>query len=157
MTPRRDVQIGIYSSLCFFGCVLWAIVEAVAKTDRDWSMRFHVAMGGIGLSVLGFAWLVRRHVVGTCNDNRTNADRDAAPAEWKETRRIPPLYRVDILVDVENEHVDSRGDSVMEVEDAIQSDHTLESEIQLGSSTIIQDIESDPSETTMLGVCAQSS
>ena len=154
MTPRRDVQIGIYSSLCFFGCVLWAIVEAVAKTDRDWSIRFHVAMGGIGLSVLGFAWLVGRHVVGTCNNNnnnRTNADRDAAPAEWKETRRIPPLYRVEILVDVENEHVDSRGDSVMDVEDAIQS------EIQLGSSTIIQDIESDPNETTMLGVCAQSS
>ena len=68
-------------------------------------------MGGIGLSVIGFAWLIGRHVVGTRNNNRASADDDAAPAETTETQRIPPLYRVEMLVDVVHAHVESRVDT----------------------------------------------
>ena len=110
MHPSRHLRIGVCLSISFWGCVLWAIVETVAKTDRNWGIRFNVAMGCIGLDVLGFSWLIVICVIENCKSmtnstsnthNRQEPPDVVMPAHETVTRRIPPLFIVEILVDVE--------------------------------------------------------
>lgn len=56
MTTRHHLKIGVFMSLSFWGCVIWAIIETVVKVDNYW-VRFNVAMACIGLDVLGFLCL----------------------------------------------------------------------------------------------------
>ena len=93
---------------------MWAIVETVAKTDRNWGIRFNVAMGCIGLDVMGFSWLIALCVIENCKSmtnstsnthNRQEPPDVVMPAHETVTRRIPPLFIVEILVDVEVDSV----------------------------------------------------
>jgi hypothetical protein len=93
---------------------MWAIVETVAKTDRNWGIRFKVAMGCIGLDVMGFSWLIALCVVENCKSmtnstsnthNRQEPPDVVMPAHETVTRRIPPLFIVEILVDVDVDSV----------------------------------------------------
>ena len=152
MGKSRHFKIGVFLSLSFLGCVLWAIVETVAKTDNKWVIRFNVAMGCIGLDVLVCSWFIVRHVIENCTNSvnthhRPEVTDNATPAHLTVTQRIPPLFMVEILVDVDNDadendcEIVDQNESKIERENDRESENIIDSEIEVEIKTQMRAIE----------------
>ena len=105
MATGPYLKVGVCMSLGFWGFVLWAIVETVVKADNYW-IRFKVAMGCVGLDVLGFLWLFGllfvKYIAGN-DELRSNTPRqsavDAVTRHVKGTPLVPPFIMVEVQVD----------------------------------------------------------
>ena len=144
MSPSRHLKIGVYLSISFWGCVLWAIVETVAKTDRNWGIRFNVAMGCIGLDALGFLWLIVLCVIENCKSvtntpNRQGPPDVVMPAHETVARRIPPLFMVEILVDVEDfeKETDVDCDNKVEKVIVVEKETDVDCDDKVGKAIVV--------------------
>ena len=94
-------------SLSFGGCVVWAIVESVAKAD-NWVTRFYVAIGLIYMCFMGLLsitvlYVIDNHALTVRVDASHPSDHPLDATFTHGAVFIPPLLLVDIDVDIESD------------------------------------------------------